>query len=79
MIHNCSKISYEVTTRIINFTVGGHHNMRDCIEGSQLRKVEIHCFKAALSSKWSRVIISQLWLLIGSNLMAFHASLKNRL
>ena len=35
--------SSEITAAKVNFMVGGHHNIRNCITDGSIRKVENHC------------------------------------
>lgn len=59
MIHDRGRIIV-MKSHQDNFMVGGQHNMRDCIKGFSIRKVEDHCSRDCWASSWV------LWLLVGS-------------
>lgn len=50
MIHNSSKIkSHGVGTKIVLWLEGGQHNIRNCIKGLRIRKVENHWSNGVLN------------------------------
>lgn len=49
-IRNSNKIAL-MKSNENNVIVGGHHNTKNCVKGSQLRKVEKHCYRRRKKSK----------------------------
>ena len=49
-VRNSNKIAV-MNSNGNNIIVGGHHNTKNCTKGSQLRKVEKHCYRGRKKSK----------------------------